>query len=146
MGLLDRLLGRGRRGRAPALTPDTPDLVVVADAFDPAEADSAVLARASGWREDRPAVLRHHLSLPAAAFPRAAELLAPDGWELRPAAEASGETGGAVLVHALRVQVLDALHCAQERSRMAGLAQRLGGDALGWDAMQPASPPAGQAG
>jgi hypothetical protein len=40
-------------------------------------------------------------------------------------------------LHAVRVQVLDALHCAQERSRMAGLAQRLGGDAPGWDALQP---------
>ena len=36
-----------------------------------------------------------------------------------------------------RVQVLDALHCSQERSRMAGLAQRRGGLALGWDALQP---------
>jgi hypothetical protein len=142
VGLLDRLVGRGRRGRAPALTPDTPDLVVVAEAFDPAEADSAVLARSAGWRADRPAVLRHHLSLPPSAVPRAADLLAPDGWELRPVSEA----GDRVLAHALRVQVLDALRCAQERSRMAGLAQRLGGDALGWDAMQPASPPAGQAG
>src|SRR3546814_14491837 len=33
-----------------------------------------------------------------------------------------------------RVQVLDALHCSQERSRMAGLAQRLGGSVAGWDA------------
>lgn len=36
-----------------------------------------------------------------------------------------------------RVQVLDALHCSQERSRMAGLAQRLGGSVAGWDALQP---------
>ncbi|MBB5918013.1 hypothetical protein BJY24_006925 [Nocardia transvalensis] len=36
-----------------------------------------------------------------------------------------------------RVQVLDALHCSQERSRMAGLAQRHDGAALGWDALQP---------
>ena len=36
-----------------------------------------------------------------------------------------------------RVQLLDALHCSQERSRMAGLAQRRGGAALGWEALQP---------
>jgi hypothetical protein len=39
-----------------------------------------------------------------------------------------------------RVQVLDALHCSQERSRMAGLAQRRGGVALGWEALQPLPP------
>ncbi len=39
-----------------------------------------------------------------------------------------------------RVQLLDALHCSQERSRMAGLAQRHDGFADGWDALQP--PPA----
>jgi hypothetical protein len=36
-----------------------------------------------------------------------------------------------------RTQVLDAMHCAQEKSRMVSLAQRLGGTALGWDALQP---------
>jgi hypothetical protein len=41
------------------------------------------------------------------------------------------------LVVLQRVQVLDALHCSQERSRMAGLAQRREGLALGWDALQP---------
>ncbi|SHF45271.1 hypothetical protein [Streptoalloteichus hindustanus] len=43
---------------------------------------------------------------------------------------------GTARLVAVRVQKLDALHCAQERSRMASLAQRLGGDALGWDALQ----------
>lgn len=36
-----------------------------------------------------------------------------------------------------RVEVLDALHLSQERSRMAGLAQRSGGTVRGWDALQP---------
>ncbi|MCP2165293.1 hypothetical protein LX83_002142 [Goodfellowiella coeruleoviolacea] len=146
---------------------DTPGLVVVAEAFDAAEADSAVLARSPRWVADQPAVLRHHLLLPASAVDRARDLLAPDGWQLRPAGgpapeptapaptapapaepepaspapaapDAAGAGGaGLVRVHALRVQRLDALSCAQERSRMAGLAQRLGGDSAGWDAMQP---------
>jgi hypothetical protein len=110
---------------------DAPGLVVVAEAFDPAEADSAVLARSPGWRADAEAVLRHHLRIPSEQLERASELLAQDGWLLRRDAERPGHQ------HALRVQVLDALHCAQERSRMAGLAQRLGGDSLGWDALQP---------
>ncbi|KAA2253022.1 hypothetical protein F0L68_33735 [Solihabitans fulvus] len=133
MGLLDRLRDRHRDRRGPALTVDSPGLVVVAEAFDPAEADSAALARAHAWARERPAVLRHHLTLPEASVERAATLLAQDGWELRPD---PARTDG---WHATRVQALDALHCAQERSRMAGLAQRLGGDSAGWDALQPAA-------
>ncbi|GLZ34302.1 hypothetical protein Lesp02_64890 [Lentzea sp. NBRC 105346] len=132
MGLLSRMRDLWSKERPPELTIDTPDLVVVASAFDPAEADSAVLARSPEWRPDEPAVLRHHLSLPADQVERARELLTQDDWTLR-----CDLSEGSPL-HAVRVQKLDALHCAQERSRMAGLAQRLGGDALGWDALQPA--------
>lgn len=105
---------------------------MVAEAFDAAEADSAVLARADRWQEAKDAVLRHHLTLPADRVGEAARLLAQDGWELRTVSD----SGGLTTVHAMRVQRLDALHCAQERARMAGLAQRLGGDSLGWDALQ----------
>ncbi|WP_309112930.1 hypothetical protein [Saccharothrix sp.] len=130
MGLLSRLRDRLSRKDEPALEIDSPGLVVVAEAFDIAEADSAVLARSPGLRTAEPAVLRHHLTLPPDQVERARELLAPDGWTLVP-----GEVPGEVS-HALRVQVLSALSCAQERSRMAGLAQRLGGDWIGWDALQ----------
>ncbi|MBB5890465.1 hypothetical protein [Kutzneria kofuensis] len=99
---------------------DNPDLNVVAEAFDPAEADSAVLARSPRLRPAEKAVLRHHLVLPASSVDRARELLAQDGWELRVV-----EAGDPVRLHALRVQLITALSCAQERSRMAGLAQRL---------------------
>jgi hypothetical protein len=105
MSLLDRLRDLLGRGGTPALTVDTPDLAVVAGSFDPAAADSAVLAQ--------------------------------DGWELREIPDSGG--AGKVRLHALRVQFLDPLHCAQERSRMTGLAQRLGGESLGWDALQPRS-------
>ena len=128
LGWLRELLGGDRE---PELLTGSPGLVVVVEAFDPAEADSAALARSPHWRPDRPAVLRHHLVLPPDQVERAASLLAQDGYELVPV---DGEPGR---LHAVRVQVLDALHCAQERSRMAGLAQRLGGDAPGWDALQP---------
>ncbi len=45
--------------------------------------------------------------------------------------------GDSALSSAAAGSDLDAVHCAQEKSRMASLAQRLGGDALGWDALQP---------
>lgn len=132
MKLLDRVRDLLRKPREPVLTPDAEGLVVVAEAFDITEADSAVLARSHRLDQGRPAVLRHHLELPAAAVAESAAILAQDGWELHTVSE----SGGVARVRAVRVQTLDALHCAQERSRMAGLAQRMGGESLGWDALQ----------
>ncbi|SES15035.1 hypothetical protein [Lentzea albida] len=127
--VLRRFLGREEE---PSLAVDDPDLVVVVEAFDIAEADSAALARSPRWRSDDLAVLRHHVRIPADQVERARELLTPDGWVL-----VAGD-----ISHISRVQKLDALHCAQERSRMASLAQRLGGEALGWDALQKPGEPA----
>ncbi|SMD14835.1 hypothetical protein [Lentzea albidocapillata] len=132
MGMLSRLRDKLRRQDDPALSIDDPALVVVVEAFDIAEADSAALARSPRWRADELAVLRHHVRIPAEQVERARELLTPDGWVL-----VAGD-----ISHISRVQKLDALHCAQERSRMASLAQRLGGEALGWDALQKAPEPA----
>ncbi|WP_194819380.1 hypothetical protein [Nocardia sp. XZ_19_385] len=130
-GLLRRLFGRG----APApLDPDRSDLVVVAASFEDAEACSAALARATTWVTDAPAVLRHHLRIPAAQVGRVCEIAAQDGYAPEPAEATADELQTLVL---RRVQVLDALHCSQERSRMAGLAQRHDGFADGWDALQP---------
>lgn len=136
MGLLDRLLDLVKKRETAGLTPDSPGLEIVAEAFDPVVADSAVLAGSPAWVSTAPAVLRHHLLLPPDRVAEAASILAQDGYELR---EQSAD-GDRARVLAVRVQVLDALHCAQERSRMAGLAQRLGGDAPGWDALQPEAP------
>ncbi|MEV6907119.1 hypothetical protein [Amycolatopsis sp. NPDC051071] len=133
MGLLDRLRDLAGKSKGPGLGVDTPGVEIIAEAFDPAEADSSVLARSPSWVAEAPAILRHHLKLPPGKVAEATSILAQDGWELRE----QGPDGGFTLAHAVRVQLLDALHCAQERSRMAGLAQRLGGDSLGWDALQP---------
>lgn len=133
MSLADRVRDLLRKPKVPALGVDDEGLEIVAEAFDAVEADSSVLARSPAWVAENPAVLRHHLALPADRIPDAAAILAQDGWELREVREVDGR----VVAHALRVQRLDALHCAQERARMAGLAQRLGGDSLGWDALQP---------
>ncbi|SFB36370.1 hypothetical protein SAMN05216266_10962 [Amycolatopsis marina] len=146
MSLRNRLLHLLRRRPEPVLELDSPGLAVVARSFDPAEADSAALARAGDNVTQIPAVLRHHLLLPADRVEEAARILAQDGWELRPATGTADEPDRAddppelLRVHALRVQRLTALSCAQESSRMAGLAQRLAGDSLGWDALAPPTP------
>ncbi|WP_190817471.1 hypothetical protein [Saccharopolyspora pogona] len=117
---------------------DDPVLEVVVTAFDETEAASAALARAERWQPELPAVLRHHLALPECSVEAARVLLDADGWELRPGGQ-GGELAapGLTALVALRVQRLDALHCSQESSRMAGLAQRHGGQSFGWDALQP---------
>lgn len=140
---------RLRRTRpAPDLDPERPDLVVVASGFDDAEAASATLARAGStaprWDPTAQAVLRHHLLLPAAHVADAVAVAGQDGYvavsEGPPADAAFPDDPRRQLLVLQRVQVLDALHCSQERSRMAGLAQRRDGVALGWDALQPARP------
>lgn len=126
MGLLSRLR---RPPVAADVRADDPGLVVVASSFDPAVADSAVVAQslADGRVDpDRPVLLRHHLDGLEPQREALAGLLDPSY------ALVVGE--GRLLVQ--RSQPLTALGVAQERTRMAGLAQRLGGDALGWDALQ----------
>ncbi len=112
-------------------------LLLTAD--DPARADSAVLAEAAqaGVDLDRPLLVRHHLlGLPdRAAVDRAAELLGQDGYAL------TVLDGPPYAVRAWRTQVLTAMSASQERSRMAGLAQRLGGDVAGYDVLGPAEAP-----
>ncbi|WP_067565115.1 hypothetical protein [Nocardia acidivorans] len=120
-----------RRGGTTELDPGRGDLVVVASSFDDAEACSAALARAENWAADQPVVLRHHLRIPPKQMEAVALIAAQDGYEL-------ADYDYDVNMILRRVQILDALHCSQERSRMAGLAQRHDGDALGWDALQPA--------
>ncbi|CRK51838.1 conserved hypothetical protein [Rhodococcus sp. RD6.2] len=132
------------RGKAVALDAERTDLVVVVSSFDDAEACSTALARgaetAPAWNEQDEAVLRHHLRLPGDSVDRAVELAAQDGYVMAsdpvdaPRVEVSD---GLVAVVLQRTQTLDALHCSQEKSRMAGLAQRAGGTVVGWDALQP---------
>jgi hypothetical protein len=133
VGLLARL--RRRPPAEPtALDPADPGLVLLVSAPDAARADSDVLAEAAARGVDltRPLLVRHHLvALPdEAAVARAADLLRPDGYLLLPAPDRPP-----LAVLAVRTQVLTALSASQERSRMAGLAQRLGGDVAGWDAL-----------
>ena len=127
-----------RRPPAPVvLSPDDPSLVVLVEAPDPARADSAVLADAAERGVDltQPLLLRHHLvRLPdLAAVEQVVALVAQDGYA---ASSPEPRTDG-LSVRVTRTQVLTALSASQERSRMAGLAQRLGGDVAGWDVCGP---------
>ena len=130
-----------------ALDPARGDLVVVASCFDDAEAASTTLDRAEQsdprWSRDAQVLLRHHLVLPSHTIDDAVAVAAQDGYSrAEPDSEVTDSVapivGGVPLV-LQRVQVLDALHCSQERSRMAGLAQRRDGVVSGWDALQPAA-------
>jgi hypothetical protein len=138
VGLLDRL--RRRRPEPPPDYPDDGTLVLLLTADDPARADSTVLAEARerGVPLDEPLLVRHHLvGLPdGAAVERARALLGQDGYRLT-----VGE-GPPYAVRAYRTQVLTPLAASQERSRMAGLAQRLGGDVGGYDVLGPPTGPA----
>lgn len=128
--------------RAPApLDRTRADLVVVVSGFDDVEACSTTLDRGAAsepaWTPGSEAVLRHHLRLPADRVEEAAQLAGQDDYTV--AGSPVVDEDGVVTLLLERVQVLDALHCSQERSRMAGLAQRLGGSALGWEGLQPQS-------
>ncbi|WP_040776831.1 hypothetical protein [Nocardia pneumoniae] len=125
-----------RRDRRTELDPNRADLVVVAASFDDAEACSTALARATGLVPDAPAVLRHHLRIPPRHVETVCAIAAQDGYTPAPQVGGPG-TDALETVILQRVQLLDALHCSQERSRMAGLAQRHDGTADGWDALQP---------
>ncbi|MFI6165738.1 hypothetical protein ACIBCN_03025 [Nocardia sp. NPDC051052] len=131
--LWSRLFGRG--GPVP-LDPSRADLVVVAASFDDTEACSVALARATELVPDADAVLRHHLRIPPGQVAAVCAIAAQDGYAPAPQVGGPG-TDALETVILQRVQVLDALHCAQEQSRMAGLAQRHEGTADGWDALQP---------
>ena len=115
---------------------DDSSMVVLITARDAAEADSAVLAHAASCGVDltQPLLLVQHLVLPdAAAVEVARTLLAQDGYELT----VQRDPGAAYAVRAWRTQVITAMAASQERSRAAGLAQRLGGDVRGWEALGP---------
>lgn len=119
-----------RRVDEPVAYEDVEPLIVLLVASDPAAADSSVLA---GHDLATPVLVRHHLTgLPdLAAVERARSLLGQDGYTL------TVLPGPPYAARAWRTQVLTPMAASQERSRMAGLAQRLGGDVAGYDVCRP---------
>ena len=136
MSALDRLLRRTRR--AQVTLRDDGSLGRIGGSTDPARADSEVVAEiaSAGYDLAQPVLVVHLLRLPdELALTEAAQLVAQEGYAL----VATEDEGGGFTVRASRTQVLSGLSAAQERSRMAGLAQRLGGDVDGWEALAPTS-------
>jgi len=138
VSVLGRLLRRTRR--APVKLRDDGSLHRIGGSTDPARADSEVVAQIASEGKDltQPVLLVHLLRLPdELALTEAAQLVAQEGYAL----VATEDEGGGFTVRASRTQLLTGLSAAQERSRMAGLAQRLGGDVDGWEALAPAAAP-----
>lgn len=117
---------------------DDPGLVVSAESFDDSVAASTTLSE-SDWRPAEQSVLRHLLVVPRAGVPGAVALAAQDHYRRVPVPSESVDEppGVGELIALARVQLIDALHVSQERSRMAGLAQRHGGMVLAWQVLQP---------
>jgi hypothetical protein len=140
-----QLLRRRRPGEGPRLADDG-SLEVVGASFDPSRPDSAVVGEMADAGVDlaRPLLLRHHLRLPdELAVEEARRIVGQEGYALlvvptegigRGDGDGPGE-GREVRVRISRPQQITALAIAQERSRMAGLAHRLGGDVRGWDVL-----------
>jgi hypothetical protein len=118
------------RRKVPVVPPLTDDgtLTVLVSCDDPATADSAVINRLVDTGHDPAAgryVVRYLLRLPdEAAVAEAARLVDEDTWVFRTLAE------GVTAVS--RQMALSGLELSRERSRMTGLAQRLGGDLIEW--------------
>lgn len=128
----------GKRKTNAELSVDDPDLVVTAECFDDAVAASTTLSD-SDWRSGEESVLRHLLVVPAAEVSDTVGLAAQDHYRRVPAPSEGLDPGygNGELIALARVQLIDALHVSQERSRMAGLAQRHGGTVLAWQVLQP---------
>ncbi|AZG43665.1 hypothetical protein D7316_00234 [Gordonia insulae] len=131
--LRNRLPG-GARGHDPLDVAEA-DLVVVAESDDEAAASSSVLD-ASDWRPDDEVVLRHVLRLPGDRVADAVATAALDGYGRVDQARPDERASDTVTLGLARVQLLDAMHLAQERSRMASLGSRHGGVVLRWQVLQ----------
>ena len=128
----------GRAAPRDALTVTDRDVVVVGESDDEAASSSSILD-ASTLRPADQAVVRHVLALPSDGVEAAVGLAALDEYEAIPVDVVADRfaipEGLAPLVLA-RVQLVDALHLSQERSRMASLASRHSGVAVGWQIVQ----------
>ncbi len=139
-----RLLGRLGGGGAGTgeVSPTDPHLIVVAESFDDSAASSQVLED-SRWRSAEQAVVRHILAVPEGRVDEAVATAAQDGYERVEVPDSPGVSGARAsdvsertVIGLARPQLVDALHCSQERSRMAGLGARHDGTVLGWQVLQ----------
>lgn len=128
----------GRAAPRDVLTVTDRDVVVVGESDDEAASSSSILD-ASTLRPADQAVVRHVLALPGDGVEAAVGLAALDEYEAIPVdvvADRFAIPEGLAPVVLARVQLVDALHLSQERSRMASLASRHSGVAVGWQIVQ----------
>lgn len=131
-----RLTARiGSHRESQVIDVDDADLEVVASCVDDAASSSTVL-EGSSWRPADQAVVRHVLALPTSRVSDAIAVAALDGYRpVHPEQDSPVPDGHETVVLA-RVQLVDALHLSQERSRMASPGSRHGGRAVGWQVLQ----------
>ncbi|WP_439029231.1 hypothetical protein [Gordonia terrae] len=138
-GRLARLRSRLRAGTEPGPLSLDDEVVEVVGSEDDAVASSTALD-ASSWRPEDEAILRHHLEIPSERVIEAAGVAALDGYERvddeRWGPAPAPRADGLVVLVVARVQLVDAMHLSQERSRMASLGSRHGGVARGWAVLQ----------
>ena len=127
MGLLSRF--RRKPPPPPDYDPADPALVVVADAPDPAVADSTLLAEAAARGVD----VAQHLLVRHRVVGLTGDREAFAG-QLDPSYAVTWSGADALVT---RTEVVSAMSLSRERSRMAGLAQRFGGDVGGYDLLAP---------
>ncbi|WP_415847198.1 hypothetical protein [Tsukamurella strandjordii] len=108
----------------------------MAGSADDTVASSAVLDAAEAFDPQAQSVLRHLLELPAGQVDEVLRLVGQDNYVRVPDSGVLGHGPGCELVAVARVQKVDALHVSQERSRMAGVCARHGGQALHWQVLQ----------
>lgn len=129
---LRRLLGRSGAAGGDADYVDDETLRVLGGSLDAAASDGAVLAAlaAEGVELERALLVRHRLVLPdQAAVLAVLEIVGQEGYAVR----ATPRPDGGWDTRVSRTETPSGMVLSRERTRMAGLAQRHGGDALGWE-------------
>jgi hypothetical protein len=143
---------RRRKPPQPITLVDDGTFEVVAESFDPAGSDVAVLSEAerAGADLDRSMILRHAVEVPEAASSKAKQQFAADGYLASVTGSDSGDPrqlrADRTVPESPQSGKVTGLMVAQERARVAGLVARLGGDVHGWQLLAPPAGDRGRAG
>ncbi|MFT4086049.1 MAG: hypothetical protein QM658_02670 [Gordonia sp. (in: high G+C Gram-positive bacteria)] len=122
-----------RSGGGSSLRIDDPDVRPMVGSYDDALASSTVLDDA-GWTAGADGILRHLLWLPAGQVAEVASLAGLEGY-VRSEHVVDDDPAAPDGLRALllaRVQRIDSVEVSRERSRMASLVSRRGGQVGGW--------------
>jgi len=132
---------RRRAAPRPVVLVDDGSFVMLAESYDPAASDQAVLQEAedAGVSLSGPVLLRHHCALPSKAIEAVAAQLLAEGYTAQEVAPPSGSSPDPDIgdLRADRTVIASGLLVAQERARMASLVTRHGGEVHGWQILAP---------